>query len=137
MKNLLLTVVLMLTASAASAVTTGGSIHFQEDGVFVNAAYSKSLCFDGSTFHALASKCVAWENDQGDRNCVETVTASVSQPQMSEKQRCVKTDGREGNCLKYITVPFFQSEVRTVNYYRNNDDQDLIKSEVITVPACK
>ncbi|CBW25708.1 putative exported protein [Halobacteriovorax marinus SJ] len=133
MKKLLaLTSILLSTASFA--YVTGDKIHFQKDSTYVSAAYSKSLCFDGENFKANIRKCTRWTTND-ERRCTRYGVFAATQPQESTRKRCARWGGRDdSNCLKWETVRYFQSEVRTVKFYGQNDD--LRKTETIVIPTC-
>ena len=64
----------------------------------------------------------------------------ASQPQESTRQRCktFRSDRDGGSCKDWETVRYFQSENRTVEFYRVDSEgsRDLVRTENITVPAC-
>jgi hypothetical protein len=134
MKKLLVLGTILLTASAFASVE-GDKIHFQKHSTWVSAVYSKSLCFDGENFKARLNKCLQWRNGGDDRRCVKYGKITAVQPQESTRSRCVRWTGRDqGNCAKWETVTYFQSEVRDVKFY--NDRDRLIKRETVVVPTC-
>lgn len=130
----------LLVSTSAFAIVTGDKIEFQGDSAFVSAAFDKSLCLDGDTYKANITKCVAWENDGDDQQCVKYATFAGSQPMASTRQRCAKFAGRDSEtCAKWVTVPYVQSPVRTVKYYKDNGDAfdgGPYKTVTITVPSC-
>jgi hypothetical protein len=137
MKALILLVALL--SSTAFASVSGDKIHFQKHSTWVSAAFSKSLCLDGETYHSKIRKCFEWNRDDDDkRTCVDYRIIDATQPMKSTRQRCANysSDNDGGNCTEWITVPYIQSPVRTVTFYRHNDDNDVDRVEIITVPAC-
>ena len=108
------------TANAATIVA-GDKINFQKESAFVSAVFSKTLCLN---------------DGQGERSCLETVKVQARQPMKSTTQRCAAYEGEAGEktCVAWITVPFVQNPVRNVSFY--NQDQELIKTATVTIPAC-
>ncbi len=129
MKSLIAALALVSTSAFAGSVV--GHIHFQSESTWVNAYYSKTLCLDGDTFRATISKCLKWSNGD-DRRCVKRGKVQAAQPQASTRQRCASYS--DDSCTSYVTVPYFQSENITVKFYDNDDN--LVKTEDITVPSC-
>lgn len=124
------------TANAATIVA-GDKINFQKESAFVSAVFSKTLCLNGDVYEATITKCAKWQNDgQGERSCLETVKVQARQPMKSTTQRCAAYEGEAGEktCVAWITVPFVQNPVRNVSFY--NQDQELIKTATVTIPAC-
>jgi hypothetical protein len=145
MKSLLITITILATTSAfADSFTTvlGGTVHFQKVSTWVNAHYSKTLCFDGENFHALVNKCVKWEERSNELECVKTEKVAATQPQSSTREVCAKRSDRDDeDCIRYKTVPYFQSEIKTLEFYKvRNDEGDLesraYKTVEYVVPSC-
>jgi len=137
MKKLLL--IAALFASTANAYVTGDKIHFQADSTFVSAAFSKTLCLNEETenYEATITKCVEWTNDD-DRDCVEYGKFFAVQPMESTRQRCARFGGGDDDrCMVWITVPYIQNRVKTVKWYRNNDDDSQpYKVTTVRIPSC-
>ncbi|MCO4794006.1 MAG: hypothetical protein KC493_09850 [Bacteriovoracaceae bacterium] len=135
MKTLILLAVLF--SSTAFASVTGDKIHFQSDSTYVSAVFSKTLCLNGDTYEAMITKCMEWTNDD-DRDCVRYGKVFATQPMNSTRQRCAQySGGDDDRCREWVTVPYVQSPVRTVKWYRDSDNKDvLIRTEIVTVPAC-
>ncbi|MCR9204352.1 MAG: hypothetical protein NXH75_07240 [Halobacteriovoraceae bacterium] len=129
MKSLIAAIALVSTSAFAGNVV--GHIHFQSESTWVNAYYSKSLCLDGDTFRATITKCMEWSNGD-DRRCVRRGKVQAAQPQESTRQRCASRN--DDTCTEWETVRYFQSENVTVKFYNNDDD--LVRTKNITVPAC-
>jgi len=132
MKSLIVLAVLASTSTFASVV---GHIEFQKASTWVNAFYSKSLCLDGKTYKATVSTCLKYENQGGDegRVCVKRGKKNISQPMVSTRLRC--NGYSSDDCVSYERVAFVQSPNITVKFFNNQDD--LIRTEEITVPSCK
>ena len=139
MKKLL--VLIALVSSSAFALPynaksmSGDKVHFQKASTWVNAFYSKSLCFDGTNFEATVRKCVEWESGD-ERRCITYKTYTATQPQDSTRQRCSVRDDDDRACTEWETVRYFQSENKKIKFYRDENMQDLIKTVRITVPSC-
>jgi hypothetical protein len=114
----------------------GDKIHFEKDSTWVNSYYSKSLCFDGENFHAKIHKCVKWVNRRGGEECAKTEKFAAIQPQYSTRKRCVKQQGRSGNCKEWENVDYFQSEIRIIDFYRERGGGRAYKTETIVIPTC-
>lgn len=140
MKKLIALGLLLSVSAFARTSMTGDKIHFQSVSTWVNSYYSKSLCFDGENFHAKVKLCAEWNQDQDDRRCVAYKIVDAVQPQESTRQRCktLRSDRDGGNCEEWETVRYFQSENRTIKFYREDSEgsRDLIKTVNLTVPAC-
>ena len=135
MKKLLLLAALF--SSTAFGYVTGDKILFQKDSTYVSAAFSKSLCLNGETYEAMIRKCFEWRTSDDDRRCVDWRKVKAFQPMHSTRQRCATFGGGDDDrCTSWVTVPFYQSPERTVTYYNNNDDNDIVKVEEITIPNC-
>lgn len=132
MKRLILIAGLLLGASAfAQDTVTGDKILFQAESTYVSALYNRTLCLDGEMYRAIITKCVAFDRSE-DRECIRYGKVAAEQPMYSTRQRCSGFSGDE--CEGYETVPFYQSPVRTVKFYRNDD---LVKTMEIAVPSCQ
>lgn len=130
MKSLIAALALVSTSAFGSVV---GHIHFQKASTWVNAYYSKSLCFNGTEFEAVVTKCMKY--GQGDeRPCLKYGKIKAVQPQESTRQRCADFAGGDGDCQRWETVRYFQSENILVKFYDQNDN--LVRTENITVPSC-
>ena len=143
MKNVLIVIAALISTSAFALPfnaksMSGDKVHFQTASTWVNAYYSKSLCFDGENFEATVSKCVKWETSDDNRRCIKTVKYTATQPQESTRQRCAAFSGGEDDrCTSWETVRYFQDDVKTVKFYSDEDHQDLVKTVRIQVPSCK
>ena len=137
MKKLLILLALVSTSAFAlpynAKSMSGDKVHFQKSSTWVNAYYSKALCFDGADFHATIRKCAEWTNDD-DRRCVKHVMVNATQPQESTRQRCASYN--DDKCTEWETVRYFQSENKKIKFYRDENMQDLVKTVRITVPSC-
>ncbi len=141
MKKLLVLLALVSTSAFAlpynAKSMSGDKVHFQKASTWVNSYYSKSLCFDGTDFHAVVRKCAEWETSDDNRRCVKYINVNATQPQESTRQRCSSRQGGEDDrCTEWETVRYFQSENKTIKFYRDEDMQDLVKTVKITVPSC-
>ncbi len=142
MKNVLIVIAALISTSAFALPfnaksMSGDKVHFQAASTWVNAYYSKSLCFDGENFEATVQKCVKWESGD-ERRCLKTVTYTATQAQESTRQRCASYEGGErNNCTSWETVRYFQDDVKTVKFFSDEDHQDLVKTVRIQVPTCK
>lgn len=134
MKNLLVLASLLFATSAMAGFVTGDKIHFQSESTYVSAVFNKTLCFDGESFHATFTKCIEWQRDQDDRNCIKYGKITATQPQSSTRLRCAEYRGNDGDCKRWERVSYEQSEVRNVKYFNNDDD--LIKEEKVIIPVC-
>jgi len=131
MKSLIAAIAFVTAATAFGSVV--GHVHFQSESTWVNAYYSKSLCLDGDTFRATITKCAKWSTGD-DRTCLKRIKVQAAQPQESTRQRCATGANNDDGCQSYVTVRYFQSENITVKFYDNDDN--LVKTEDITVPSC-
>lgn len=130
MKSFIAAVMLLSTSAFAGNVV--GHIHFQSESTWVNAYYSKSLCVDGDMFKATITKCLRWENEDGDRTCVRRGKVRATQPMVSTRQRCARFS--DDRCVSYETVRYEQSRNVLVKFYNNSDD--LVRTETVRVPDC-
>jgi hypothetical protein len=136
MKNLLITIVMLATTSAFADSMTGDKIHFQKESTWVNSYYSKSICFDGTDFHAQVSTCVKWVNRRGGQECAKYGKKAAVQPQVSLRKRCVESRGRDGECTKWEMVRYFQDDVRTIKFFRGDRDHRPYKTIEYQIPSC-
>jgi hypothetical protein len=132
MKKLLVLATALFATSAFAGYVTGDKINFQSESTFVSAVYNKTLCLDGTTFKAVVSKCVKWSAGS-DSKCLSTVKVAAAQPMYSTRMRCASYS--DDNCSSYNEVSFNQSATRKVTFYNNNDD--VVKTKTVVVPACK
>ena len=139
MKAIVLALSLLVSGTAFANVTEVSKILFQSASTWVPA--NKVCHADGMFFHKTKS-AIAVEycsNSRGTGNC-ETVYRSLIQPIKSTKDVCVKTTGREKNCVATKTVAYNQSLTATVATYRGADDAvkgiGPVKTSTFTIPAC-
>lgn len=112
----------------------GGHINFQRESTFVHPVYSKTLCFDGSDFHAQIKKCAEWGGGDDER-CVRYETIRAVQPSESTRERCAREGGRDGgSCQKWETVPFVQSPIRKVDVIQG---KHVVKQVKVKVRSCR
>lgn len=132
-------IVLAALASTSAFASVQGHIHFQKASTWVNAYYSKSLCLDGKTYKATISTCLKYERDSDDdRRCVKRGKINVTQPMVSTRLRCNGySNGSDEDCTSYERVAYVQSPNITVKFFGGDDNDQLIRTEEITVPACK
>lgn len=136
MKAVILSLIFLASlAHAGVGGMQGGHVTFQRESTFVSPLFSKSLCFDGSDFHAEIRKCAKWDLSDDDAKCVRYEKVKAVQPMISTRQRCDQYGGRDdGRCLKMITVPFIQKPERKVQIV---EDDQVIKEIMVKVKDCQ
>ncbi len=144
MKKIIGTLVVLAFSSTAfaSSMITGDKILFQKESAFVSAVYSKSLCFDGSAFHATVKKCVKYDSNSSDDrgDCRQYASVDAVQPAKSVRQVPVYESGSDDSMIiGYKNVALNQSSTLNVKEYRQSSDgsNDLIRSYSVTVPSCR
>lgn len=110
----------------------GAHIEFQKESTWVNAEFSRTLCTDGTDYFAKLRKCTIRSNDD-EAACLSTELIEAQQPIVSQRQRCALSSSN-GNCKKWITVPFIQSPKRIVI---PSEEQREGKEKKIVIPKCK
>jgi hypothetical protein len=133
MKNLLALAFFMLSTLAFASNT--GHIHFQADSTWVNPVTNRTLCYDNGTFYAKVASCIQTRMVRGDEECMRWGKKTISQPANSSRMVCVEERGRSGQCVRYARVSYNQSRDRDVDF--EGDRGGVIRSEVVTIPACK
>lgn len=135
MKQLMMTVLMLVGSSAFAWTPTGHHIHFQSASTWVSVFNSSNgLCLDGDMFRAKITKCAKYNNDDRQNVCKEKVTAWYTQPVASTRTICVDERGESGTCYEYATVPYVQSPDRTVVW--EADRGGATRTETVRVPDC-
>ena len=119
-------------AGGVGTIVGGDKILFQQDSIFVNSVYNKSLCYDRGIYYATIKnhcfKSINVGNDQTE--CISKGSLKTTQPIESVRERCSKFE--ENNCVETKMVPFIQSRVRNIRYINNNSEY----TKKIKIPSC-
>jgi hypothetical protein len=124
-----------------NTVTSGQIVYFQKYSVWENSIQSRNLCFDGENFHTKVSKCIKWDDRQDEKECAKTIEVPAIQPQTSTRMVCSKySNSGDEDCIEYKSVPYIQSEVKTIKFFEKKDDGSKAsfpyKTETLIVPTC-
>lgn len=111
-----------------SGKLVGGSILFQMHSSSVNPLYSRTLCFDGKSFHAQIQDCNGSMNKDSELKCD---SKWATQPMKSTREIC--KDRQDGVCTAIKSVPFVQSPIREIDVYQG---ESLVKKIEYRVPDC-
>lgn len=109
----------------------GSHIHFQRESTWIHVEHSRTLCRTGDEYIAMLNKCVIRSNDDS-KECLKYEKTEAYQPMISERHRCDKYDS-DGQCLKWITVPYIQSPKRIIT---PKAESSRAREKKVIVPQC-
>lgn len=111
----------------------GGSILFQRESTFVNAAYSSTLCLNrADVYEAVVHFCESQRTET--ESCRQLVRKRIFQPRVSTRLICADRSLRDGeSCPQYTEVPFVQERER---YLVRRVDSRVVEERTFVIPYC-